>query len=81
MHMVRDWKEDHSFVGEPKEKVVVEAPVQGVPTELDITDEMRQACESLLPPVTETMLDLISRVQPEYQAKVRRTSSCPAAAA
>ncbi len=71
MHMVRDWKEEHSFVGEPKEKVVVEAPVRGVPTELDITDEMRQACESLLPPVAETMIDLISRVQPEYQAKVR----------
>ena len=50
----------------------VEAPVKGVPTELDITDEMRQACESLLPPVTETMIDLISRVQPEYQAKVRQ---------
>ncbi len=71
MHMVREWKEAHSFVGEPNEKVVVEAPVKGVPTKLDITQEMRQACESLLPPVAETMLDLISRVQPEYQAKVR----------
>ena len=71
-HMVREWKEEHSFVGDPKEPVQVEAPVQGVPTQLDITDEMRQACESLLPPVTETMIDLISRVQPEYQAKVRQ---------
>ena len=61
-HMVREWKEEHSFVGEAKEPVMVEAPVKGKPTELDITDEMRQACESLLPPVTETMLDLISRV-------------------
>ena len=71
-HMVREWKEEHSFVGEAKEPVKVEAPVKGVPTELDITEEMLQACESLLPPVTETMLDLISRVQPEYQAKVRQ---------
>ncbi len=71
-HMVREWKEEHSFVGNPKEPVEVEAPVKGVPTQLDITDEMRQACESLLAPVSETMLDLISRVQPEYQAKVRQ---------
>lgn len=71
-HMVREWKEEHSYVGQAKEPIVVEAPVKGVPTELDITEEMRQACESLLPPVTETMLDLISRVQPEYQAKVRQ---------
>ena len=71
-HMIREWKEEHSFVGEPKGSVEVEAPVKGVPTKLDITDEMRQACESLLPPVAETMLDLISRVQPEYQAKVRQ---------
>lgn len=71
-HMIREWKEEHSFVGSAKEPVEVEAPVKGVPTQLDITEEMRQACESLLPPVTETMLDLISRVQPEYQAKVRQ---------
>ena len=33
--------------------------------------EMRLACESLLPPLIETMIDLISRVAPEYQERVR----------
>jgi rod shape-determining protein MreB len=32
---------------------------------------MRIACESILPPVSETMVDLLSRVEPEYQQKVR----------
>ena len=32
IHMVRDWKEQHGFVGEPKEKVVVTAPVHGKAT-------------------------------------------------
>jgi rod shape-determining protein MreB len=32
---------------------------------------MRQACEGLLPPMVESMLDLLSRVQPDYQEKVR----------
>ncbi len=71
IHMVREWKEKHSFVGEPKPKVMVTAPVNGKPTQLDITNEMRAACEGLMPPVVETMLDLLSRVEPEYQERVR----------
>jgi rod shape-determining protein MreB len=72
IYMVRDWKEKGSFVGEPKQPVVVKVPVHGKPTDLDITAEMRRACESLLGPISETMLDLISRVEPEYQEDVRR---------
>lgn len=71
IHMVRSWKEEASFVGEPPAPVVVTVPVGGKPTQLDITQEMRQACEGLLPPLVESMLDLLSRVQPEYQEKVR----------
>jgi rod shape-determining protein MreB len=72
IHMVREWKERHSFVGEPSSAVQVTAPVDGKPTVLDITAEMRKACESLLAPLTETMLDLLSRVEPEYQERVRK---------
>ena len=71
IHMVRDWKEDASFVGEPKAPVLVTVPVDGKPTRIDITQEMRQACEALLPPLVESILDLLSRVQPEYQERVR----------
>ena len=71
IHMVREWKEKNSFVGEPKEPVFVEAPVRGKPTRLEITTEMRKACESLVGPLAETMLDLLSRVEPEYQQRVR----------
>lgn len=71
-HMIREWKEGNSFVGKPKGRVAVEAPVKGKPTELDITAEMRTACESLLGPISETMLDLLARVEPEYQQRVRQ---------
>lgn len=70
-HMVTAWKESGSFVGQLSGKIVVDAPVQGRPTKFDITDEMRVACSSLIPPVVEAMLDLVSRVEPEYQARVR----------
>jgi rod shape-determining protein MreB len=71
IHMVRGWKEKWSFVGEPQGVVEVTVPVGGKPTAVDITSDMRRACESLLPPIVETMLDLISRVDPEYQETVR----------
>jgi len=71
LFMVRAWKEQHSFVGEPPAPVIVSAPIDGVPTELDITNEMRAACESIIPPIVETMLSLLSQVDPEFQHKVR----------
>jgi rod shape-determining protein MreB len=69
--MVREWKEKYSFVGNAGRRVVVTAPVKGVPTELDITNEMKAACETLVAPAIETMLDLLSRVEPEFQERVR----------
>jgi rod shape-determining protein MreB len=71
VYMVRDWKEKFSFVGEAPEKAVVTAPIRGVPTELDITNEMKAACETIVAPVVETMLDLLARVEPEFQERVR----------
>lgn len=71
IHMVREWKERWSFVGEPRSRVVVTAPVKGKPTELDITDEMRAACESIVAPISETAIDLLSKVEPEFQDRVR----------
>jgi rod shape-determining protein MreB len=69
--MIRQWKERWSFVGEPRDRVVISAPVKGKTTEIDITNEMRAACESILPPICETMLDLLSKVEPDFQDKVR----------
>src|SRR3982751_1095973 len=69
--MVREWKEKFSFVGSAASRVMVTAPVKGVPTELDISVEIKAACETLLPPTIETMLDLLSRVEPEIQERVR----------
>lgn len=71
VYMVREWKEKHSFVGESKSTILVMAPVKGVPTELDITAEMKTACETLLAPIVETMIDLLARIEPEFQERVR----------
>jgi rod shape-determining protein MreB len=71
IHMVREWKERWSFVGEPKGPVMVTVQTSGKPATLDITQEMRRACEGLVAPIAETMIDLLARVEPEFHEKVR----------
>lgn len=71
IHTVRQWKESSCFIGKPTQRVKVTVPISGKPTEIDITDEMKAACDALVPPVAETMIDLIAAVEPEYQEAVR----------
>jgi len=71
IHMIREWKEKWSFVGEPKDRVLVTAPIKGKAMEIDVTQEMRTACESILPPICETLAALLTKVEPEFQSKVR----------
>ena len=70
--MARAWKEAGSFVGEAAARVIVTVPTHARPTQVDITEEMRRACELLLPPITHTMCALLARVEPEYQEQVRQ---------
>ncbi|WP_455203437.1 MamK family actin-like protein [Kaarinaea lacus] len=71
MNMVRQFKEQFSFVGNPKGKVEVPIPVGGKIMIHDITEEMRKACESVLPAIVENTMELIARFDPEYQGIVR----------
>ncbi len=71
VYMVREWKEKWSFVGEPPAPVRRHGQKAAKATQIDITSEMRRACESLVAPITETMADLLARVEPEYQERVR----------
>jgi rod shape-determining protein MreB len=72
LNMVRKFKEKHGFVGEPKRRVKIEAPVDGKFTQFDITEEMRRACESTMPAIVETVINLIGGFDPEFQESVRK---------
>ena len=69
---VRGYKEEFGFVGQPGNRILVETPVNGKIAEVDITDQMKQACGSVLPPIIETAVDLIGRYEPEFQQQVRK---------
>lgn len=70
--LVRRFKEDHAFVGSNSRKVKISLTVDGKPGDLDVTDDLRESCESILPPIIETVTDLIRRYEPEFQEQVRR---------
>jgi rod shape-determining protein MreB len=70
-NMVRQFKEQYSFVGEIEGEVAVELPVDGKPVMHDIKKELRRACESILPALVETTTEMIARFDPEFQAKMK----------
>ncbi len=72
LNMARQFKERLSFVGEPESVVHVDIPVNGKSMRHNITEEMRRACESILPGIVETATEMIARFDPEYQDTVRR---------
>ena len=69
-NMVRQFKEKFSFVGDVPEPIRVELPVNGKPIMHDIKDEIRRACESMMPSLLETMTEMIARFDPEFHVKI-----------
>ncbi len=70
-NLARLFKEKFSFVRDLDEQIQVELPVNGKPILHNIKDEMRRACESILPAMVETIAELIARVDPEFQIKIK----------
>jgi rod shape-determining protein MreB len=71
LNMIRRFKEEHSFVGNAGKDIEVEIPVDGKSTVHDITEEIKRACESILPAMVESTLELIAKFDPEYQDAIR----------
>ena len=69
--MIKAIKERHSTVNDKVEPIVVELPVQGKPTAFDITEPMRKACKSIIPPMVEGLGQLIATFDPEFQHRLK----------
>jgi len=70
--LVRELKEEHGFVGKLDGRIQVSVPVGGKFTQHDITDELRQSCQSMVPAIAETVIDLVARYEPDFQERVRK---------
>ena len=70
--MARRWKEQFAFVGPaPSEPILVDFSIQGKAQKLDITSEVRGACESIVPDYVKAIKQMIMETDPEFQEEVR----------
>ena len=72
LEMARKIKEESAFVSSGKEVIAVEFQVEGKPKSYDVTDQLREACESLLPDLISSARELIITFDPEYQSELRQ---------
>ncbi|MDA1264016.1 MAG: MamK family actin-like protein [Planctomycetota bacterium] len=66
--MVKEIKERYSTVDQATERINV---TLGKPTEFDITDQIRAACQRIVPPLVEGLGKLIATFDPEFQDKLK----------
>ncbi len=69
--MVKRIKERHSSVADEMEPAVVQLPVAGKPTTFDLTEQIRTACRSIVPPIVEGLQQLIATFDPEFQDRLK----------
>ena len=70
--MIKRFKEENAFVSKHGESVFIELPVQGKPREIDVTDELRLACRSIVPEIVEGVRKLVADFDPEFQRGLKR---------
>jgi rod shape-determining protein MreB len=70
-NMATQAKEKFADVSPNGARAVVKWPVNGKPTDLDVTKEMKEACLSIVPPMVESLHKLIAAFDPEFQSVLR----------
>ena len=72
LEMSRRIKEEYAFVSSNKEVIAVDFQVDGKPRTYDVTEPLREACESLLPDLVASARELIISFDPEFQHELRQ---------
>jgi rod shape-determining protein MreB len=70
-NMLKKFKEEHAIISNNAEKLYLTLPVNGKPTALDVTEEMRQACRAIVSEIAEGIKYLVSTYDPEFQAELK----------
>ncbi|MBF0450772.1 MAG: rod shape-determining protein [Candidatus Magnetomorum sp.] len=65
--MIKKFKEENSFITNQEERVTINLPVNGKPTPHDVTDELREACKTIIPEIVTGVKHLIATFDPEFQ--------------
>jgi rod shape-determining protein MreB len=71
IHQVKEIKEKFAFVSDAAEPVRVEFIENGLPTVYDVTEEIREGCRKIVPPIVQAIHKLVSTFDPDFQKKLR----------
>jgi rod shape-determining protein MreB len=71
MKMIQDIKERYAFVHDVKRSVSAIFPVEGRPETFDVTEDLKHACESIVPDIVESIRRMISSFDPEFQSTLK----------
>ncbi|MFN0057287.1 MAG: rod shape-determining protein [Planctomycetota bacterium] len=70
-NMAKKAKERFSRVIESEDRAIVSFPVNGRPTELDVTAEIREAVSLIVPEILDAIQKLVASFDPEFQHRIR----------
>jgi rod shape-determining protein MreB len=70
LNMAREIKEKYGFVHDVNERAVVTLPAGGKPKQFDVTDPLKAACRTIVPPIVQGLRELIARFDPEFQQRM-----------
>ena len=71
IQMVKGIKERFASVADEMEPALVNLPVNGKPTEFNVTQQLRDACQGIVAPFVESLGKLIATFDPEFQDKLK----------
>ncbi|MCI4624876.1 MAG: rod shape-determining protein [Candidatus Magnetoovum sp. WYHC-5] len=71
LNMVKRFKEENATISEHGEKIYIEVPVKGKPERRDVTEELKQACRSIVPDIVKGVEGLIASFDPEFQSGLK----------
>lgn len=66
-NLARRIKEEHGFVGQAAEPVLVTLRSRGKPRQYDVTSELGMVCESIVPEILEQLTSMLKAFDPEDQ--------------
>lgn len=69
--LARTWKESYGFMGDADEEYRVELPIGDSTEDVVISDELRLACESIIPDIVSGILKMVSDAGPQFRETLR----------
>jgi len=70
--MAKKWKEEFSFVLEPEKPSVIELTIEGKPVRVDLTKNIKESCESIVPELIACIKSIIASFDPEFQPELKQ---------